>query len=301
MSFTSIISLFALVLGCVGSDDPIPPNKDAPDLDFSKGKWVNEFQYDGVFTIKKRTNGTGQGIFMLYGADAKEFNPENSAYKIDNGFWFDEKKSYFIGPNPRYNPGIVSRVSINKLEFDYYKDNHFLYLGEFNANNKSLNYDPKTGLDWQVIDLSIPETEDYVLKNKLTHADENDFKIKKTVTDFPEPIKVENSYTMSEDQKELTLEIPENKYADLIYVTIDNQTYNSSSNLNPLKSSGYIKSFKGDTKSIAILKKEIQLYLFDAKTVNMTISAVKFYTLKEGKRIFLFKNIGESKATITLE
>ena len=81
MTISSIFSTIFLLVGCSLFEEPTP-YKDAPDLDFTKAQWVNEFQYDGVFTIQKLANGQAQAHYYFNGDEAKKFLPINEKDKM---------------------------------------------------------------------------------------------------------------------------------------------------------------------------------------------------------------------------
>lgn len=297
MTLSSVFSLFFLLIGCTLADDPAP-SKDAPDLDFSKAQWVNDFKYDGVFTIQKNFSGEAQAHFQFNGAEAKNFLPENEKDKIENGFWFDEKISKFVGPNSSYYTGIVGKVAVNEMEFDPIKDLNYLFLGKLEVENLSLKYNATKGVTWNVSLVNIPNNDSFKAKNNLTKADEKSFITKKEgITVFPDAIKINKEYKISKEEKELKIDFESPKEADLIYVTFEYKRYNTGVFI----PSGFLKYMKSDANSIVISKSELQKFLGDAQKITMTLSAVKYYTTQQGNRNFIYKNIGHSVSTIIIE
>lgn len=297
MSFTSIISLFALVIGCSGSDDP-KPNKDAPDLDFSKAQWVNEYGYDGVFTTTRDISDNFIADFSFNGATAKKFNPKNSKNPIENGIWFEPSMHEYFGKNvlKSYKTTIIGVVDLNGISFSSTN-----FLGKIFSND-AFKFNPEEGLTWKVLKVNIPDTEEMKKINGLSPGDAKSFQVaKEKVKVFPEPIRLESKYTLGQDQKELMIDILPLKEADLIYVKFTNENSFFFTSPSSDDSGGFLKFYKGDVDHININKSELKNYVSGPGDITMTVTALKFYTSENGNRKFLFKNTSESVSKIILE
>lgn len=299
MSFTSIISLFALVLGCVGSDDPLPSNKDAPDLDFSKAKWVNENVYDGVFTIRNDANNVFWADFHFNDAINKAFVPNNSIHKIENGIWFSpEIKPYFL-----VNHLPPNRLTGNaKLNGTWLKNYHTLNpIGTLNDISTSIA--GKNGHTWEILNIQIPNNEKTKNESKLIPADAKSFTMTKEGLEvFPKAIKLEKEYRFEEGKSDKIIELTPFSDADMVYVQFTDEGFYYAGDPGPLQPHGFMKYFLPNQTSITINKSEFAFYLNGRNQVTMTLQAIKFYTHKnEAGRKFIFKNIAEAKAKIIIE
>lgn len=300
MTLSSVFSLFVLLIGCTLGDDPYP--NDAPDLDFSKAQWVNEFKYDGVFTTTKDKQDICRSFFQIYGAETKKFEPSNSNYKLENGFWIDPTKSKFMGyPLPyQLSSGIRGIVKVNDKITDARTENE-AFLNGFNYNDIT-KYNKEKGIKWEVIKLTFPDFEPMKSQNNLSEKDEASFKfVKEGLIVFPEPIQIEDKYKLGTEDNELIIRFEPRKDADLIYVKFSHEGYDLGNDLGPFKSRGFIKYYKGDETTIKINKNDIVNLMYNKKIVTMTVSAIKFYTDKNDGRNFLFKNSSDSQALIFID
>ena len=298
MSFTSIISLFALVLGCVGLDDPVPSDKDAPDLDFSKPQWVNEYGYDGVFTTTRNISNNFIADFSFNGASAKKFIPKNTKNPIENGIWFEPSLYEYFGNNvlKSYKTTILGVAELNGVGFS-----STTYLGNIFSDDK-FKFNPEEGLTWKVTKINIPDTDEMKKINGLSPGDAKSFQFtKEKVKIFPEPIKIESKYILGADQQDLKINFQPIKDADLIYVKFTNQNSFFSTSATSNESGGFLKYYKGDIDNITISRNELQTYVSSGIDITITVTALKFYTYEKNNRKFLFKNTSESTSKIILE
>ena len=300
MKPTLFLCLLTILFSCTAQSDITPVKSDAPDLDFSKPIWVNEFQYDGVFTIQRNVYDRYQASYAFYGAEAKAFSPINDKLPLENGFWFSPKIAKFVGYLPYYS-NIIGKVSINDVDIDPYKGT--LGLSKL-TDYAALKYDADQGLTWKVNEVNIPDNTVMKTQNNLTSADKPSFiNSKDGIKIFPEVIKIEKSYKyVKADKKDLVINFDAIKNADAIYFQFDmNGYYDFVQDLGTYESRGFLKYLKGDAKSVTIKGAEIEVLLYGRKEFAMTVTAVKYYTSSNEKRKFLYKNVAVSSATIIVE
>ena len=299
MKQTLFLCLLSILFSCTAQSD-VTPTKDAPDLDFSKPIWVNDFQYDGVFTIQRNIYDRYQATYAFYGAEAKAFSPINDKLPLENGFWFSPKIAKFVGYLPYYS-NLIGEVSINNLDIDPYKST--LGLSKL-TDYAPLKYEADKGLTWKINDIYISDDLAMKTQNNLTSADKKSFVHSKDgVKIFPEIIKIEKSYKyVKADKKDLIINFDAIKNADAIYFQFDmNGYYDFVQDLGTYESRGFLKYMKGDATSVTIKRGEIELFLYERKQFAMTVTAVKYYTSTNDKRKFLYKNVAVSSATINVE
>ena len=168
MKSTLFICLLTLFFSCTAQSDITPAIKsDAPDLDFSKAQYVNEYQYDGVFTIigNNNNNKSYLATYAFYGAEAKALKLVNDRFPLENAIWYDAKLNPLLGRYGYYGSGIYGRVSLNDVEFDQSSGG---YLSLDNLKDFApIKYNAEKGLAWKVLGVSIPNTADMKSKNNL--------------------------------------------------------------------------------------------------------------------------------------
>jgi hypothetical protein len=302
MKFPILFSVLALLVSCAAQSDNIEPAKvvNDADIDFSKPIWVNHLQYDGVFTIERNALENYQAGYNFYGTEAKAFSPVNDKIPIENGFWFSPKIEKFIGLS-YYNSGIRGRVKLNGVDIET------AYAGNPNlgklSENKAISYNADKGLTWDVVSVTFPSDATWKQANNLTATDESSFILSKSgIKAFPDVVKLEKSYGFGATDKELTIKFDAIKNADVIYFKFDRRNYYAigPDDLGVYESKGFLKYVKGDATSITFKRAEASVFLWNKPEFTMTVSAVKYYTMTNGKKSFLFRNITTSQSTITL-
>jgi hypothetical protein len=298
MSFTSIITLFAFVLGCSGADDP-KPSKDAPDLDFSKPSWINEFQYDGVFTVRRDINNIYWGDYHFNDGTNKVFVPNNSAYKLENGIWFNPESKPYFDVNSLPPNRLLGSAKLNGIWLSNY--NMLNPIGDL--TDKFLNYNIEKGFTWEVLNIEIPTDQKNMALSKLSPNDAKSFiMVKEGLVGMPTQIKIEKEYRLEDKVQNKVIDFEPAKGADMVYIKFSDEGFAYADELGAQKANGFLKYFSPEQKSITIYRNEFDLLLNGRKQVTMTIQAIKFYTYKnDAGRKFIFKNIAESKAKIIIE
>ena len=312
MKPTLFLCLITILFSCTAQTDITPVKSDAPDLDFSKPVWVNEFQYDGVFTIEEFYENTFRAYYTFNGAEAKTFSPVNDKAVIENGFWFSPKISKFMGGSSYYS-GISGRLSLNDVEIvptyagsnppSPLVGNNGIYIGKL-SENTSLKYNADKGFTWKVLSVNIPNDDSWKRLNNLTPDDKNSFiHTKDGIKVFPQAVKIEKEYVFTSSDKELTIKFEPIKNADVIYFQFDRSGYYAigPDDLGIFESKGFLKYVKGDANSITIKRSEASLFLWNKPEFTMTVVAAKYYTTTNGKRKFLCRNVATSQATITIK
>ena len=302
MKQTLFLCLLSILFSCTAQSDVTPAAKsDAPDLDFSKAQYVNEFQYDGVFTITgTNSNKSYLATYNFYGAEAKALKLVNDRFPLENAIWFDTKLNPFLGRYGRYFSGIWARMSINDVPFQYIGG----YLNLDNIKDfTSIKYNAEKGLVWKVIGVSIPDTEEMKSKNNLTSADISSFLVtKEGIKVFPEPVVLQDEYKLAKSDKDLTIKFNTPKNADVIYVQFDHgDAYPFDVNYGFYNSKGLLKYLKGDANSVNISRSELTNFVANISQITVTVKAIKFYSEKNGVRNFLYKNVSTSTSKIILE
>lgn len=297
MKLTFFLCLLTIVFSCKQNEVLIPNSTEAPDLNFSKAQWVNEYQYDGVFTLNRfYTTSLFTAYFTFYGAEAKAFNPDKDLVKIDGGFLMNQNSPGFLGFPLTYYSGIVGKALIDEMPFD--ADNRFYFKLDNTATANIYKYNPDLGITWRVTDITIPDTPQMKSKHNLYPKDVPSFLISKGgIKLFPDTIKLASGYTIPKGTNDLTVNLGLIKNADLIYYQINsNSIYSSNGN-----SGAFLKYLKGDATSITITRNEIEKYVNKNLDIALlTVIALKFYTTQQGERKFLFKNISVRQASIKL-
>ena len=314
MKQSLFLCLLTILFSCTAQTDITPAIKsDAPDLDFSKPIWVNEFQYDGVFTIEEFYKDTFRAYYSFNGAEAKTFSPVNDRAIIENGFWFSPKISKFMGGLSYYS-GINGKLSLNDVEIipsytgggslpSPLVGNNGIYIGKL-SENTSLKYNADKGFTWKVLSVNIPNDDSWKRLNNLTPDDKTSFVHEKDgIKVFPEVVKIEKQYVFNSSDKELTIKFEAIKNADVIYFQFDRNGYYDigPDDLGIFESKGFLKYVKGDANSITIKRSEASLFLWNKPEFTMTVLAVKYYTSTNSKRKFLCRNIATSQANITIK
>ena len=298
MKPTLFLCLLTILFGCKQNEVLIPNSTEAPDLNFSKSQWVNEYQYDGVFTINRLYS---TNIFMasstFNGAEAKAFNPDKDLIKIDNGFVMNEKFGGFLGFPYSYNSGIIGKTLMDEMPFN--EENRFYFKLDNTGLANLHKYNPELGITWKVIDVTIPDTPEIKAKQNLSPKDVPSFLISKSgIKLFPDTIKLAPSYTMAKGANDVTINLGTIKNADLIYCQV-----NVAQNLNNnLYGKAFLKHLKGDATSITITRNEIEKYV--NKNIDLalvTVTALKFYSTQQGEHKFLFKNTSQKFSFIKLQ
>jgi hypothetical protein len=299
MKPTLFLCLLTILFSCTAQTDITPIKSDAPDLDFSKAQYVNEFQYDGVFTITGINNRLFNAQYNFYGAEAKAFKIVNDRFPIENGIWFDDKLNPIIGPITRYNSGIKGNVSINDYELNVLSGT---FLGNSLKDFAPIKYVPETGLTWKVSAVGLSDATDFKAKQNLSKADAPSFLVSKTgVKLFPDFIKLEEKYALGSADKDITIKFDTPKNADVIYFQFDRGiVFDLGIDYGFYKSYGFIKYMKGDANQVTILRSELQNFVANTKEIAVTVTAIKFYTEKNGVRNFLYKNEAKSTSKINL-
>jgi hypothetical protein len=314
MTLSSAFSFFLLLIGCTLVDDPAPINKDAPELDFSKPQWVNEFQYDGVFTINRALPDENIKItrfactYKFYFNSTQKFNPINENTAIENGFWIDDnaaKVFYKYTVNSDYygevllNDARFNRSSYGRFNFTLPNSDPWI--------ETNLKYDLEKGPIWKI--------EDYILKEKSTSEDiyqlypaDKSYNLlkptfiheKSDINSFPDAVKLKPTYTVSNDEKSVTINFDKIRNADVIYFKFNaagskvpdlNSDYTTSSN-------GFIKYLKGDETSLTVKLSDLVRYTSSVNEISINVTAIKFYSSTENYRKFLFKNTATSNSII---
>jgi hypothetical protein len=312
MKPTLFLCLLTILFSCTAQTDITPVKSDAPDLDFSKAQYVNEFQYDGVFTIYKGhlyVGATGEpynyeATYNFYGSESKLFKPQNEKNVLGDGFWYDSKTYNYLNNQSFFNlSAIKARVSVNDFELLSLPSTVSFGSppGIFPLNLESLKYDALSGLTWKISDVIIPDTPDMKQKNNLSAIDAQSFNIaKKGIKVFPNEIVLDPSYRLGRGVQALTIKFEAPKNTDVIYFNFT-KTTTLPNVVEPLKPFGVIKYVQKDASSITVSRDELALFLNGGKSVTCVVQAVKHYTAKQGERNFLFKNTTISFATITIE
>ena len=299
MKQTLFLCLLSILFSCKQTEVLIPNSSEAPDLNFSKAQWVNEYQYDGVFTANRFfTTSLFTAYFTFYGAEAKAFNPDRDLVKIDGGFLMNQNSPGFLGFPFTYYSGIVGKALIDEMPFD--ADNRFYFKLDNTATANVYKYNPDLGITWKVIDVTIPDTPEMKSKNNLSPKDVPSFLISKGgIKLFPDTIKLASSYVMPKDANDLTISFGTIKNTDLIYCQFSaGQTFNN----NPYNAGAFLKYLKGDATSITITRNELQKYVYkNLDFAYVTVTALKFYTTQQGERKFLYKNISLRQTFIKLQ
>ena len=303
MKQTLFLCLLTILFSCTAQSDITPAIKsDAPDLDFSKAQYVNEFQYDGVFTITgTNSNKSYLATYNFYGAEAKALKLVNDRFPLENAIWYDAKLNPFLGRYGYYGSGIYGRVSLNDVEFDQSSGGYLLLdnLKDF----APIKYNAEKGLAWKVLGVSIPNTADMKSKNNLIPADASSFLVtKEGVKVFPESVVLQEKYSLAKGDKDLTIKFDSPKNADIIYVQFDHgERYQLNYDYGFYNSRGLLKYLKGGATSINVTRSELINFVANVNEVAITVTALKFYTEKNGVRNFLYKNIAKSTSKIIVE
>jgi hypothetical protein len=310
MKPTLFLCLLTILFSCTAQTDITPVKSDAPDLDFSKAQYVNEFQYDGVFTIYKGhlyVGGTGEpydyeATYNFYGSESKLFKPQNEKNALGDGFWYDSKTYNYINNQSYFNlSAIKAKVSVNDFELLPSKSQFGSPLGIFPLYLEGLKYDALNGLTWKISDVVIPDTPEMKQKNNLSAIDAKSFNItKEGIKVFPNEIALDPSYRLGKGVQTLTIKFVAPKNTDAIYFNFT-KTTTLPNVVEPLKPFGVIKYVQKDVTSITVSRDELALFSNGGKSVTCSVQAVKYYTAKQGERNFLFKNTTVSFATITIE
>lgn len=292
------LCLLTIIFSCKQNEVLIPNSTEAPDLNFSKAQWVNEYQYDGVFTLNRLyTTSMFTAYFTFNGAEAKAFNPDRDLVKIDGGFLMNKLYNSFLGFPLTYYSGIVGKALINEMPFD--ADNRFYFKLDNTATANIYKYNPDLGITWRITDITIPDTPEMKSKQNLYPKDVSSFLISKgEIKLFPDTIKLASSYTMPKGTNDITINFGPIKNADLIYFQFSaGQTFNN----NPYNAGAFLKYLKGDATSITISRNELQNYIYNNIDVSsVTVTALKFYSTQQGERKFLYKNISQRFSFIKL-
>jgi hypothetical protein len=294
MKPTIFLCLLTILFSCTAQTDITPVKSDAPDLDFSKAQYVNEFQYDGVFTITNDRNISYSANYSFNGAEAKAIKLVNERFPIENGIWLDEKIKSMLN----YNSGIIGTVTIN----DYKIYTVFASLGSSLKDFASIKFNAEQGLTWTVLGVGLFDTPDFKTKQNLSSADKSSFLVSKSgITLFPDVVKLEEKYSLGSADKDITIKFDTPKNADVIYFKFDRgNVYDIGIDYGYYKSYGFIKYVRGDANQITILRSELQNFVANAKEMAVTVTAIKFYTEKSGVRNFLYKNATISTSKINL-
>lgn len=299
MKPTLFLCFLTFLFSCTAQTDITPAKSDAPDLDFSKAQYVNEFQYDAVFTITGSKNSSYFANYAFYGAEAKALKLVNDKVPIENGIWFDEKLTFIIGPILKYNSGIRGRVALN----DYELDGNDVYLGSSLKGFAPIKFTAEKGLTWKVLELGLFDNSDFKTRQNLSSADKSSFLISKTgITLFPDAIKLQEKYTLGSLDKDITIKFDTPQNADAIYFQFDRgNAYDIGIDYGRYKSYGFIKYVKGNANQVTILRSELQNFVANTKEITITATAIKFYTEKNGVRNFLYKNEEKTTSKIIIE
>jgi hypothetical protein len=302
MKQSLFLCLLTILFSCTAQTDITPTIKsDAPELDFSKAQIVNEFQYDGVFTLTgSNNNKTYLATYAFYGAEAKALKLVNDRFPNENSVWYDAKLYPFLGRYGRYNSGIWGRISINDVELNYFGG--YLYLDNL-KDFAPIKYNAEKGLTWNVLGVSIPNTDEMKTKNNLSSADASSFLVKKEeIKVFPQPVILQEKYSMAKGDKDLTIKFETPKNADVIYVQFDHgEVYPFLLDYGFYNSKGLLKYLKGDANSINVTRSELKNFVANISEVAVTVTAIKFYSEKNGSRNFLYKNVSTSTSKIIIE
>jgi hypothetical protein len=300
MKPTLFLCLLTILFSCTAQTDITPVKSDAPDLDFSKAQYVNEFQYDGVFTITgTNNNNSNTANYAFYGAEAKALKLVNDRFPLENAIWMDTKLNPFLGTYGRYNSGIWGKTSINDVQLN--QIGAYLPLGNI-KDFAPLKFNADKGLVWKVISVSIPNTEEMKSINNLTSADIPSFLVtKEGIKMFPEPVVLQEEYKLAKSDKDLTIKFNTPKNADVIYVQFDHAEDLLNQNYGFYNSKGLLKYLKGDASSVNITRSELTSFVANVNKVTVTIKAIKFYSEKKENRNFLFKNVSTSTSKIIIE
>jgi hypothetical protein len=298
MKSTLFLCLLTILFSCTAQTDITPVKSDAPDLDFSKAQYVNEFQYDGVFTITNEKNSAYYASYSFNGAEAKAIKLANEKFPVENGIWFDERLSFIIGPIIKYNSGIGGTVAINDYQF---------YRGPVSLGNSLKSFAPikfnaDNGLTWKVLDIGLFDNSDFKTRQNLSAADKSSFLMSKSgITLFPDVVKLQEKYSLSSADKDIIIKFDTPQNADMIYFQFDRgNVYDIGIDYGYYKSYGFIKYVKGNANQITILRSELQNFVANAKEIAVTVTAIKFYTEKSGVRNFLYKNAAVTTSKINL-
>lgn len=299
MKPTIFLCLLTILFSCTAQTDITPLKSDAPDLDFSKAQYVNEFQYDGVFTITNDRNILYSANYSFNGAEAKAIKLANERFPVENGIWFDERLSQIIGPIIKYNSGIGGRVAINDYEFF----RGAVSLGSSLKGFVPIKFNAENGLTWKILDIGLFDNSDFKSRQNLSSADKSSFLVSKSgITLFPDVVKLQEKYALSSADKDITIKFDMPQNADVIYFQFDRgNVYDIGIDYGYYKSYGFIKYVKGNANQITILRSELQNFVANAKEIAVTVTAIKFYTEKSGVRNFLYKNEAKTTSKVIIE
>jgi hypothetical protein len=299
MKPTIFLCLLTILFSCTAQTDITPVKSDAPDLDFSKAQYVNEFQYDGVFTITNDRNILYSANYSFNGAEAKAIKLANERFPVENGIWFDERLSQIIGPIIKYNSGIGGRVAINDYEFF----RGAVSLGSSLKGFVPIKFNTENGLTWKILDIGLFDNSDFKSRQNLSSADKSSFLVSKSgITLFPDVVKLQEKYSLVSADKDITIKFDTPQNADVIYFQFDRgNVYDIGIDYGYYKSYGFIKYVKGNANQITILRSELQNFVANAKEIAITVTAIKFYTEKSGVRNFLYKNEAKTTSKVIIE
>ncbi len=296
MKPTLFLCLLTMLFNCKQNEILIPNSTEAPDLNFSKAQWVNEYQYDGVFTANRFfTTSTVTAYFTFYGAEAKAFNPDKDLVKIDGGFLTNSPSQNLLGFPLAYYSRIVGKALIDDLPFD--TDNRFYFKLDNRTTANMYKINPELGITWKVTDITIPDTPEMKSKHNIYPKDVPSFLFSKGgIKLFPDTIGLGRNYTMPKGTNDITINFGPIKNADLIYCQV-----NTGSIYNLGYTGAFLKYLKGDATSITLNRNEIEKYVnSNLDVASLTVTALKFYTIQQGERKFLFKNISQRQTFINL-
>lgn len=269
---------------------------------FKDSMLVNEFEYDGVFSIERLTENNRLLNYTmrmrLYNEKAHKdatirpmlanrFPPDDGFPVASDGLDLfgkltkDKSKKNTIPPyTVWFTPVRNMAVDINKYEYLYLDGNSFIVLRNdiYQFNNTTLTKESVVkGITWAV-------------RNNLPNSDKaNDIFVFDTeeVMDFPDDVKLDLKKDVVKWGEDFTLTFPQVKNADALYFTFSSEVGNENTGEGFLK--GYLKYTKGDATSITIRKAE-QSFIGFYKGQIVT-QATKFRAKEINGKKFLFKSV----------